>query len=146
IGVTVSTTVMSGGMENVLAGGMASATTVAGGGKVGVYADAGVLDGLVNGIVQAVGSTLSTTVGSGGEEDVLLGGIASALTVSGGGLGVVSSGGTSLAAVVSRLFPYTTLFRSIGVTVSTTVMSGGMENVLAGGMASATTVAGGGKV
>ncbi|WP_181309128.1 hypothetical protein [Pseudomonas aeruginosa] len=115
------TGVFSGGVENVLAGGSAAFIAVYGGG-----------------VLNVAGETLSTVGISGGVENVLSGGFISGaphsgtgvyaggtLNISAGGSGAfvgVNSGGTANVA---------------GVILSNSVISsGGVENVLSGGLIS----------
>jgi autotransporter passenger strand-loop-strand repeat protein len=159
-GDAVGTVVSAGGLEQVSAGGVVSGTLVSFGGQEAVGGTAvGTLD-LGTQAVIAGGSAINTvvlvgseTVGSGGVtsgslvgsgfsdgiEIVEAGGLAVSTTVGGAaGQLTVSSGGTSLGAVIAQ-GGYETVF---GL-ASGSVISGGTEFV-AGGVAAATVIAGSG--
>ncbi len=135
-GTAAGTTIASGGTQQVVAGGTTSDTTVSSG---GTQYDAGTASNttLSGGTQVVFGSAANTTVDNGGTQDVVAGGMATGATVSSGGLqndagsaiGATLSGGTQV------------VFASA---TSTTVDSGGIESVAAGGTASGTTVSTGG--
>jgi autotransporter passenger strand-loop-strand repeat protein len=166
-GSAATTTIDSGGIQNVAAGGTASGTTVSSG---GIQYDAGIaISTTLSGGTQVVfSSAATTTINGGGIQDVVSGGTASGTTVSSGGTQYVAgaassttlsggtqnveSGGTASGTAVSGggiqyddgTAGGTTLFDSIQVVfasaATTTVGSGSTQDVLAGGTASGTTV------
>ena len=113
----------------VVAGGIASFTTVNSGGDEFAYSG---------------GTARSTTVSSGGAEFLYSGGTASFTTVSSGGDQFVYSSGTASGTTVSSggdQFVY-----SSGTAIGTTVSSGGTEIVSSGGSASDTDIHIGGSI
>jgi autotransporter passenger strand-loop-strand repeat protein len=166
-GTTISTTVNSGGYENVSSGGRTSFTTVSSGGYQNVFTS-GITTGtiLLNSGTETVfngGSAISTTVGnrgyeyvssggtaigttlSNGTEFVWAGGKASFTTVSLGGGLAVYSGGSDVSATVSG---GGTEFVESGGTTTGTLVTGtnrssyGYQEVYSGGVTTGTTVAG----
>jgi autotransporter passenger strand-loop-strand repeat protein len=131
--------VVSGGVEIVAAGGVASGTAVRNGGTETVF-----------------GRASGGTVGSGGRQVVSAGGVASGATMTIGGDQTVSSGGTARDTVVSGGAEYVrgtasgTVIDSHGienvhgVALGGTVNSGGQLRVSAGGVDSGSTVNSGG--
>ena len=75
-------------------------------------------------------------MGSGGEQDIGLGGAGFLTKVASGGLEVVSSGGAASEAMVSGE-------QDVYGVVSGSIVSGGTEDIFAGGIASGVTVNGG---
>jgi autotransporter passenger strand-loop-strand repeat protein len=132
-GAVSSTIVSTGGTEEVQStggagsGGIASFTTVSNGGFE---------------FVSAGGTTVSTTVDSGGSQTVFVGGTASFTTVSHAGFQNVSSGGTASFTTVNSGGSQNVLLG--GVAISGSVDSSGTENVASSGTASFTTVSSGG--
>ena len=166
-GTASNTTVSSGGTETVLSGGTAIGATIVTGGTVTVssggifeftsgttgmpivlpgatleigsgYVFSGTVDSGVKVEVLSGGADVGVTVNSGGRETVLAGGTTSNTTVLRGGTEIVSSGGTDDGAQISggRQFVY-------GLASGATIFSGS-QIVEAGGIASDTTVSGGG--
>jgi autotransporter passenger strand-loop-strand repeat protein len=126
-GSTLGDTVLQLAWQNVSSGGVASNTTVGGGGVLNVYSG---------------GATTGALIYGGGQENVFFSGMATGTTVS-SGLEVISSGGTAVGTLV-RAFggpipvSYEGLIVSSGGTASATVVSSGNEIVA--GYASGTVV------
>jgi autotransporter passenger strand-loop-strand repeat protein len=135
-GSAAATTVASGGLQYVVAGGTAIGTTVSSG---GIQYDAGTVSGttLSGGTEIVDGTATSVTVASGGIQNVDAGGTAIGTTVSSGGIladaGMVSS--IALSGGLELVY---------GSDTSATVASGGLQYVIAGGTAASATVSGGG--
>lgn len=134
---TVSATVLSGGSEVVAPGGVGSATTVDGGGKLTVSANA---------------TASAAVVLSGGTEIFFTGGNDSGTQVDSGAIfrlvnAVVANGATLKVGPQSATTTLSGATLSGGadlVTLSAMVQSGGKEQVLSGGVASSTIVQSGG--
>ena len=156
-GAVSGTTISNSGGMTVLSGGTATGTTVLSGGYFQL--------GSFNGSPGSAGGSATGTVLSGGFEAVFSGGVDSGATILSGGNQVVSSGGVTIGAMVSSggalnvsagaTAHDVTLSGgslNLGGTVTSNVFisSGGIENVLVGGLVSAssngvgTTVSAGG--
>ena len=114
----VSTTVLNGGAQQVVAGGTASGTTVSSG---GTQYDAGTASNttLAGGTQVVFGSAVGTTVDIGGTQSIAAGGTASGTTVSSGGIQYDAG------------------------TASDTTLAGGMQVVVSGGAINGATISGG---
>ncbi len=142
-GVDDAVAVLSGGQENVAAGGSVSGGTVSGGGSL---LDAGQADVLLllsgaAAYVQSGGVASSLTVGAGAADVVSSGGVASSTVLSGGAEAVFSGGSAVGATVSSGGVEYVA---SGGAASSAVVASGGQENIASGGVASGTVIGSGG--
>jgi autotransporter passenger strand-loop-strand repeat protein len=158
-GIVSNTTVLSGGALDVLSGGLADPTTIDSGGlevisahgtDLGAQISGGEQDvsGLASGVtifaggsqvIESGGSATSTTVSNGGTLDVLSGGSAIGPHLLAGGTLVI--GGTLSGYIVSS---GVTLEVSGGTVSKTTVLSGGMLELLDGAAQSGTTISSGG--
>jgi len=147
-GLVSDTTLRSGGVATIYAGGHANLTYVSSG-SVLEFFGAGVASNTIvasGGTVYAAsgGVVVGTTVSSGGNEYVYSGGVASNTTVASGGAEKVGAGGTASGTVVSS--GGTEIISSGGTAVGTVVSSGGTEIISSGGVTSNTTLVSGGKI
>ncbi|HBE6821550.1 TPA: autotransporter outer membrane beta-barrel domain-containing protein, partial [Escherichia coli] len=127
-GSATSTTINSGGFQNVHSGGSATSTTINSGGLQ--YVSSG-------------GSATSTTINSGGFQNVFSGGSATSTTINSGGFQNVHSGGSATSTTINSgglQYVY-----SGGSATSTTINSGGQQRVSSGGSATGTTINSGGQ-
>jgi autotransporter passenger strand-loop-strand repeat protein len=132
---------VSGGHEDVLAGGTAISTTVSGGAYQKVFASGTASGAVINGGAEYVfpgGRAVRTTVIVGAMNDA---GTATSTTVSRGQEVVFPNATASVTVVSSGGQQYV---HSSGTAISTTLDSGGFEVVSRGGTASNTTVDSGG--
>jgi len=135
-GSAVSTTVESGGTQDIASGGIAKSTRVLSGGIQ--YDDGGARGTTLLGGTQVVfARATSTTIDGGGIQEVVAGGTATSATVSSGGIqyDAGTASGTTLSGGTQVVF---------GSAVSATIDSGGTQDVVVGGSASDTTVSSGG--
>jgi autotransporter passenger strand-loop-strand repeat protein len=141
-GYVFSGSVGSGVKLEILSGGADNGATVSSGGREIVFAGGTARATVLKGteIVSSGGTTVGTTVSSGGTEIVSAGGTDSGTTVSSGGREIVSAHGTDDGAQISggRQLDF-------GVASGATVFSGS-QVVEAGGTASNTTVSSGGEL
>jgi autotransporter passenger strand-loop-strand repeat protein len=126
-GQTISTTVSTGGYEEI-DGGLTSATALSGGYEI-VFGGTTSNTLVYSGGLQDVGSAFAgggvanaTLIYFGGTQEVLAGGKASGTAINSGGVETVGSGGVSHAAII---------------------IDGGIERVSSGGVTDATTINGG---
>ncbi|WP_375783094.1 hypothetical protein ACE10Z_24710 [Bradyrhizobium sp. Pha-3] len=175
-GLAVSTTIANNGGTKVTSGGAVSGTTISNSGGMtvlsgGTATDTTVLSGgyfqlgSFNGSAGSAGGSATGTILSGGFEAVFSGGVDSGAAILSGGNQVVSSGGVTIGASVSSggalnvsagatahdvTLSGGTLNLGGTVTSNVFISSGGIENVLVGGLVSAssngvgTTVSAGG--
>ncbi|PWT86146.1 MAG: hypothetical protein C5B56_12900 [Proteobacteria bacterium] len=146
-GIASGTVVSSGGEQEVTFGGTANGTVVSNGG-VQIAEFGGVANGTVvgsGGTASAIqfGETVNTVISSGGTESVALGGNAVATVVSNGGSQVISNGGQAIRSLIQQGGTQTVI--SGGVASGTIVSSGGTESVTVLGVADGTTVLNGGQ-
>ncbi|WP_445235945.1 autotransporter outer membrane beta-barrel domain-containing protein, partial [Escherichia coli] len=161
-GSATSTTINSGGWQDVYSNGSATSTTINGGWQ-NVYSNGSATSTTINGGRQDVysnGSATSTTINSGGRQYVSGGGSATSTTINSGGQQVVSSGGSATSTTINNggeQYVYsngsatsTTIndgwqnVFSSGSATSTTINSGGWQHVSSGGSATSTTINSGG--
>ncbi|HDI6064912.1 TPA: AIDA repeat-containing protein, partial [Escherichia coli] len=119
-----STTINSGGQQNVSSGGSATSTTINDGWQ-NVYNSGSATSTTINGGLQVVssgGSATSTTINSDGWQNVFSGGSATSTTINSGGWQAVYSGGSA---------------------TSTTINSGGQLSVFSGSAVDITQNSGG---
>jgi autotransporter passenger strand-loop-strand repeat protein len=142
-GSAIGTTVNSGGVEQVYAGGVADSTSVNSSGSLNVSSGATAISTTVSsgGYEYISNGSAVFTVLSGGADYVYAGGVASGTTVTGGGNETVATSGTAIGTVLDN-----DGFQSLyGGTASGTIISnGGLEGVYYGGTTSFTTVSAGG--
>jgi autotransporter passenger strand-loop-strand repeat protein len=138
----VTGTILNGGVENVLAGGIDTGATVthalqtiSGGSVVGTTLGSGgrlsITSGAANG----------TTINSGGFQSIASGGTANGTTINNGGSETIASGGTAIGTAINNGGVQT--ISSGGVASGTVVLSGGTETVGSGGSSSNTLISGG---
>ena len=114
-------TIISGGMQTVLGGGLASGASISNGG------------------VQAIasgGTASGTILSSGGQQNVASGGSAIGTVVGSGGIANVSAGGSVSGIVLNAASGFELLHGS----ATATQVSGGIEAVLGGGVATGASV------
>ena len=127
------------------AGGTADGAVISGRAFLIAYSGASISGTVLSGGAQFVsGATVyATHIGSGGEE-IIAGGAASGSTVSSGGVQYLYEGATSGTTIDSGGTQYVYGFGTGAVTTDSTIRSGGYEFVADGGIASNSTIAGGG--
>ncbi|WP_084440578.1 Hint domain-containing protein [Acetobacter nitrogenifigens] len=126
--VTISDTVNSGGVQNLLSGAITTSTTVGSGGTT----------------IASSGATVSATTVSGGSVLVLNGGKVIGGSVQNGGELVVSSGATASNVTVSS--GGTEIVQSGGTVSGGTILGGGKEIVSSGASSVNVTIASGGSL
>lgn len=156
-GTAIGTTIVSGGVQNVLSGSRVSATTISSGGTQLVSGGTVSMTAVSNGGSQRVNSgcaVTATTVGGGGILEIVAGGTATGATLNAGYVlhadtsatlasgSVTISGGTATNITVNDGGEFDVL--AGGAAISTTVNSEGQLGVYTGGTASSTTVNNGG--
>ncbi|EFI5290726.1 autotransporter outer membrane beta-barrel domain-containing protein, partial [Escherichia coli] len=141
-GSATSTTINSGGWQNVYSGGSATSTTINSGGRQHVSSGGSATSTTINGgglqIVSSGGSATSTTINSDGEQNVFSGGSATSTTIN-GGLQYVSRGGSATSTTINggRQAVYS------GASATSTTINDGWQNVYNSGSATSTTINGG---
>ncbi|ENO0275420.1 autotransporter outer membrane beta-barrel domain-containing protein, partial [Escherichia coli] len=141
-GSATSTTINSGGWQNVYSGGSATSTTINSGGRQHVSSGGSATSTTINGgglqIVSSGGSATSTTINSDGQQKVFSGGSATSTTIN-GGLQTVSRGGSATSTTINggRQDVYS------GASATSTTINDGWQNVYNGGSATSTTINGG---
>jgi autotransporter passenger strand-loop-strand repeat protein len=135
-GGTASATTVNGGSEYVLAGGSASSTTVSSGLEV-VFGTvtAVVLGSGASEFVSSGATARGTTISSGGTDYVMAGGTASGTKLA-GGIEIVY--GTATSGTITS----GTQDVEGGGSAAATALTGGFEDILAGGLATGTTIGG----
>ncbi|EJD3841424.1 autotransporter outer membrane beta-barrel domain-containing protein, partial [Escherichia coli] len=141
-GSATSTTINSGGWQNVYSGGSATSTTINSGGRQHVSSGGSATSTTINGgglqIVSSGGSATSTTINSDGQQNVFSGGSATSTTIN-GGRQAVSRGGSATSTTINggRQDVYS------GASATSTTINDGWQNVYNGGSATSTTINGG---
>ncbi|EPD7436100.1 autotransporter outer membrane beta-barrel domain-containing protein, partial [Escherichia coli] len=141
-GSATSTTINSGGWQNVYSGGSATSTTINSGGRQHVSSGGSATSTTINGgglqIVSSGGSATSTTINSDGQQTVFSGGSATSTTIN-GGLQYVSRGGSATSTTINggRQAVYS------GASATSTTINDGWQNVYNSGSATSTTINGG---
>ncbi|HHE4602536.1 TPA: autotransporter outer membrane beta-barrel domain-containing protein, partial [Escherichia coli] len=141
-GSATSTTINSGGWQNVYSGGSATSTTINSGGRQHVSSGGSATSTTINGgglqIVSSGGSATSTTINSDGQQNVFSGGSATSTTIN-GGLQYVSRGGSATSTTINggRQAVYS------GASATSTTINDGWQNVYNSGSATSTTINGG---
>ncbi len=166
-GIATGTVLFSGGTDGVFVGGTAVGTIVAGGGEY-IYSGGTASGAIVSGggyeYVTSGGTAIGTVVSSGAVEIISSGGNASGTAVYSGGTEYVYSAGTASGTVVSAgatenvwigataigtilaggVETVSGQFLTRGTTIGTVILSGGVEIVSSGGLASGTVISSGG--
>ena len=143
LGGTTSGTVLNGGFEAVFSGGVTNATAMSGGIQ-DVWAGGTASGTLVyqgaSQVVHSGGTAVGSSVGAFGSQDVQAGAIATGTLLLGGGVMNVrsgaSTGGSDNAGGIINVF---------GTDNTTTLTTGGVENVMSGGSAAGTIITSGGQ-
>ena len=143
-GGATSGSILSGGFEDVLSGGVASGTSVSAGVQ-GVYGG-GVASSTTifaggSQVIHSGGLAISGSVDGYGHQDIMSGGTVSGMITFAGGVQTIQAGGQALADIsTGEIDVY-------GYDAAPTVSSGGVENVMSGGVTvSAVLTSGGSQV
>jgi autotransporter passenger strand-loop-strand repeat protein len=141
-GGTTSGSLISGGYESVFSGGLASGSIVSAGSQ-SVFSGGTAISATVDsGSYQEVyggGTATSATISGYGTQDIWSGGNASATVIEAGGTQVVHAGGSS---VVNDNVGGTSWI--YGKDEQANITSGGVENVMSGGLATGSVIVSGG--
>jgi autotransporter passenger strand-loop-strand repeat protein len=133
-GMSLSATILSGGVQYILSGGIASGTTDSGGADIMLAG--GIASGTTvsNGGIEAMssgGESLATTVLAGGLQYVLSGGTANGTTVINAGNEQILSGGSAIGTTINS---HGFLVVSSGGTINGATISGATMEIASGGL------------